>query len=203
MSRFTTETTRMKRSFSTFLVDVFTGFLEFATVKAVSIFTRQHQDIRPFLLATFAAFCIASFSRTGGRSSRALIAALLVALGGIVPAIVINRLGMSWTAPHLLSLYIAMSAASVVLGASTRTLILLGRMGSAALLGGISAVAAIFLVLETVPRLLTQDAFRHVDQNISSFHIRTFEGANLDSSEWRGHVVIVSFWATWCLLSLW
>jgi thiol-disulfide isomerase/thioredoxin len=31
------------------------------------------------------------------------------------------------------------------------------------------------------------------------FHVQSFEGKNLASSDWKGHVVIVSFWATWCL----
>jgi thiol-disulfide isomerase/thioredoxin len=199
MSQLITETSHKKGSLSASLMDIFGGFSGFVAVKVVSISTRQHQDIRPFLIATCLAFSIASFYRAGGRPSRIPTSALLVALGGIMPAIVINRLGMSWTAPHLLFLFVVTSTASVALGASLRTLILLGRMRLALSLGGISMIAALLLVLRTVPSWLASDAYRHVDQNISAFHVQSFEGKNLSSSDWKGHVVIVSFWATWCL----
>jgi hypothetical protein len=199
MSKLITETSHKKGSLSASLMDIFGGFSGFVAVKVVSIATRQHQDIRPFLIATCLAFSIASFYRAGGKPSRIPASALLVALGGIMPAIVINRLGMSWTSPHLLFLFVVTSTASVALGASLRTLILLGRMRLALSLGGISMIAALLLVLRTVPSWLASDAYRHVDRNISVFHVQSFEGKSLASSDWKGHVVIVSFWATWCL----
>src|SRR5579884_1254956 len=33
---------------------------------------------------------------------------------------------------------------------------------------------------------------------VPSFHLQSFSGQPLDPAQWRGKVVILNFWATWC-----
>jgi thiol-disulfide isomerase/thioredoxin len=37
------------------------------------------------------------------------------------------------------------------------------------------------------------------DREIVPFSVQTLAGTTLHSSEWKGRVVVLSFWATWCL----
>jgi hypothetical protein len=80
------------------VLHVFCGFVAFVIVKAVSHLTRQHQDIRPFVLSACLAFFCAGFYCARSISKGGVRAAFLLALGGFLPAIAINRLGMAWTA---------------------------------------------------------------------------------------------------------
>jgi len=73
-------------------LDLIWGFIAFAVVLALSFITRQHQDIRSFLLATCVAFLAAALLRANPRRRPLWLTALLVALGGIVPVVTMNRL---------------------------------------------------------------------------------------------------------------
>jgi thiol-disulfide isomerase/thioredoxin len=57
---------------------------------------------------------------------------------------------------------------------------------------------AIVGALGVVPRLLDQRAYTDVDRPIASFSVRTLDGKPISSDTWRGRVVVVSYWATWC-----
>jgi hypothetical protein len=76
------------------VLDIVWGFIAFAVVLAVSFITRQHQDIRVFLVATCVAFFAAALLRANPRRRRLWLTVLLVALGGIVPVVTMNRLGL-------------------------------------------------------------------------------------------------------------
>jgi thiol-disulfide isomerase/thioredoxin len=41
-------------------------------------------------------------------------------------------------------------------------------------------------------------AYVIVNRDISPFRIQTLDGKSMTSNEWKGRVVVVSFWATWC-----
>jgi hypothetical protein len=88
------------------VLDLVWGFIAFAVVLAVSFITRQHQDIRSFLVATCVAFFVAALLRANPRRGRLGLTVLLVALGGIVPVVTMNRLGIAFTArPFIVSFY--------------------------------------------------------------------------------------------------
>jgi hypothetical protein len=76
------------------VLDLVWGFIAFVVVLAVSFLTREHQDIRSFLGATCVAFCAAALLRANPRRGRLWLTVLLVASGGIVPVVTMNRLGL-------------------------------------------------------------------------------------------------------------
>jgi hypothetical protein len=78
----------------TAVLDLVWGFIAFAVVLAVSFITREHQDIRSFLLATCIAFIVAALLRANPRRGRLWLTVLLVALGGIAPVVIMNQLGL-------------------------------------------------------------------------------------------------------------
>ena len=187
-----------KRPISGAMFDLLCGFVAFVAALLVSAL---YVDIRPFLLATSLAFIIAGFYRSGirlaGTQSR-LLTALLVALGGIVPAVIMNRYRLAWTEPPFLVIFMVASSLAAALGVLLRSLIARQRMKYAVLLGGMWALLVLVSVYKVVPAWMDSRSFIIVDRDISPFRIQTLTGKIVTSQAWKGHVVVVSFWATWC-----
>ena len=102
------------------VLDLVWGFIAFAVVLAVSFITRQHQDIRSFLGATCVAFFAAALLRANPRRGRPWLTVLLVALGGIVPVVTMNRLGIAFTAGPFIASFLLMSVCAAILGMGIR-----------------------------------------------------------------------------------
>jgi hypothetical protein len=181
------------------VLHLFCGFVAFVIVKAVSHLTRQHQDIRPFVLSACLAFFCAGFYCARSISKGGVRAAFLLALGGFLPAIAINRLGMAWTALPFLFFYLLASSFGIAMGFGVRSLATRRKMTYALALGLISAGAMFFAVFEAIPEWMDRRAYQTVDRGIVPFSVQTLAGTTVHSRDWKGRVVILSFWATWCL----
>lgn len=59
-----------------------------------------------------------------------------------------------------------------------------------------SLAALLFVALAATPALASKGAFD--GQEAPDFALRTLDGENLRLSEYRGEVVMINFWATWC-----
>jgi len=66
-------------------------------------------------------------------------------------------------------------------------------------LGLISAGATFCIVFKGIPWWIERQAYQAVDQQIAPFSVETLAGTTVRSTEWKGRVVVISFWATWCL----
>jgi thiol-disulfide isomerase/thioredoxin len=182
------------------IFDFLWGFIAFAAAMVVSCF---FVDIRPFLLATCLAFIAAGFYRGGIRSSGSqsnpsLLIAVFVALGGILPALIVNRLGVAWTERPFLVLFMLASSVDAALGVLLRSLIARQWIRYAALLIGIWALFVFISIYKVVPDWMDRRAYVIVNRDISPFRIQALAGKIMTSDEWKGHVVVISFWATWC-----
>jgi thiol-disulfide isomerase/thioredoxin len=189
-----------KRPFATSLIDVLWGFFAFAAVIAVSYF---YQDIRPFLLATCLAFIGAGFFRAGtqmtGTGSKPLLrTALLVALGGILPAIIMNLLGIALTSSPFFVSFMLAGTLNAALGIVLRSLISRNKMKHALSLGCIWTLAILAVIYKVVPDWMDGQAYATVNQEVAPFRIQTLAGKTLASEQWKGRVVVLSLWATWC-----
>ncbi len=179
-------------------LDLALGFVAFAAVLAVVVLTREHQDIRSFTLATYLAFFAAAFYRTKPWREGLWLTVLLVALGGIVPVLTMNRLRIAFTAQSFILSFVLLTICAAVLGTGTRWLNARSGVRRAAALGCLSAIAGIIAVFVVIPRWIESSAYRSVDKEITPFNTETLSGNKLSSEEWKGHVVVLTFWATWC-----
>lgn len=188
-----------KTPFSAAIIDLLCGFAAFVVAMAVSF---VYLDIRPFLLATCLAFIAAGFYRGGTRSasqSKPLLpTAVFVAIGGILPSVIVNRLGLAWTDLPFFVLFIVASSVNAALGVMLRSLITGERMKYAALLGCIWTLAVLAVVYKVIPNWMDSQAYVTVDRDIVPFRIQSLAGKSMTSDEWKGRVVVVTFWATWC-----
>jgi thiol-disulfide isomerase/thioredoxin len=190
--------------FSLAIFDVLWGFIAFAVVIVVSFF---YQDIRPFLLAACLAFFAAGFYRAGIQSNgtpstaplkRLLQAALFAAVGGIVPAVTMNRLGIALTGSSFFISLLLASFVNAVLGVLFRSLISRARMKYALAFGCLWTLSILVVIYEAIPDWMDSLAYIAVDRNVTPFRIQTLTGESLVSGDWKGRVVVLSFWATWC-----
>ncbi len=204
MSATQTVKLQAKKTFSLAILDVLWGFIAFAVVIAVSYF---YQDMRPFLLAACLAFFAAGFYRAGLQSNgtpssaslkRLLQATMFVALGGILPAVTMNRLGIALTGSSFFISLLLASFLNAALGVLFRSLITRARMKYALVLGCLWALSILAVVYKAIPDWMDSRAYVAVDRDITPFRIQTLAGKSLASEEWKGRVVVLSFWATWC-----
>jgi thiol-disulfide isomerase/thioredoxin len=194
-----------KTPFSLAIFDVLWGFTAFAVVIVVSFF---YQDMRPFLLAACLAFFGAGFYRAGIQSNgmpssemplkRLLQAALFVALGGILPAVIMNRLGIALTGSSFFISFLLASFLNAALGVLLRLFISRDKMKYALVLGCFCALSILAVVYKAVPDWMDSRAYVTVNRDITPFRIQTLTGKSLASEDWKGRVVVLSFWATWC-----
>ena len=179
--------------------DVASGFIAFLMVRVLPIVTGQHQDIRPFVLTIFLAFLGASFYRNLRTRAHWLSASLGVALGGVTPGVMLRLAGISLTVNAFFVLFLLTALFAVALGAILSLLFLGNRRHSAILTGLLAVVAVTAVAYRTIPDWLDRRAFHSVDQIRPAFDLHTLEGRMVTSDDLRGHVVVLSFWATWCL----
>jgi thiol-disulfide isomerase/thioredoxin len=123
----------------------------------------------------------------------------VLAAGGFLPAITINLLGLAGTAPPFLSFYLIASSCGIVTGFAVRSLATRRKMIYVVGLGLISAGATFGIVFKGISWWVDRQAYQAVDQEIAPFSVETLAGTTLRSSEWKGRVVVHSFWATWCM----
>jgi thiol-disulfide isomerase/thioredoxin len=178
--------------------DLLWGLIAFVAVLTVSILTREHQDIRSFALATFFAFFAAAFYRAKARPEEIWLTALLVGLGGIVPVVLMNKLGIAFTGTPFFLSFLVLGASAAALGTGTHWLKARGRIRYATLLGLLSSIAVLVMVFALIPRWIESSAYRAVNREVTPFTVESLNGENISSEAWKGRVVVLSFWATWC-----
>ena len=178
--------------------DLLWGLIAFIAVLAVSILTREHQDIRSFALATFFGFFAAAFHRAKARTEKLWLTALLVGLGGIVPVVIMNQLRIAFTGTPFFLSFLMLGVSAAALGTGTHWLRARGRTKYASLLGLLSSITVLVTVFAVIPRWIESSAYRVVNREVTPFAVESLNGEKISSEAWKGHVVVLSFWATWC-----
>jgi thiol-disulfide isomerase/thioredoxin len=106
--------------------------------------------------------------------------------------------GIAFTAQPFIVSFLLMSVSASILGIGIRWLNARAGTRYAAALGCLSTVAILAAVFVAIPRWIENGAYRSVNQEISPFYLETLTGTKLYSEDWKGSVIVLSFWATWC-----
>jgi thiol-disulfide isomerase/thioredoxin len=187
-----------RRSALRALVSIGLGLAALLTVLITFIVMHDHQDIRPILLVTYCVFFAAAFFSPRRVLSFNWIGTILVLLGGILPGLALRASALAFADGFYATLMAATAIAAALMGVTTRALVSRRRLA----LAGAVSLAMISLVFVgtfwVVPGLLDQRAYTEVDRPIAPFFVRSLEGEVIRSDTWRGRVVVVSYWATWC-----
>ena len=182
--------------------DLLAGFIAIVFVLASAILTQfVGSDLRVLFAITGAAFYFAGFARGLSAPANPWGKALLVSCPGLLGtgALIMND-GL-----HRIQIPAAVSITAILLtlaGIQTRRLHGHSRRGSF-VFGILSAAALGCLVVFLVPALAVYSSLKKTVRPPRSFSVSASDGAVIKSEELRGRVVVLSFWATWCLPCFW
>jgi thiol-disulfide isomerase/thioredoxin len=180
------------------LLDLACGLLAFVVVVVTVFLPSRDPDIRPFIIVTFCSFFAAYWYRTRKLQGGTLLTGALVAMGGVGTALVLRGLRMALTDTTFMVCFLSAVGAAVALGFLLRLLIKGGHGRSAAALGFLSLAIVVVSAVILIPEWREQLAYRTVNRSVAPFSLRTQDGRTLTLENLKGHVVVLSFWATWC-----
>jgi cytochrome c biogenesis protein CcmG/thiol:disulfide interchange protein DsbE len=179
------------------LLDILSGVAAIIVVVATCIaFKSVGNDFRGIYAMTAAAFFVAGFARGKASAGRLGWQAARVSVGGLLgnAALLVNN------GPHLF----AVQAGLIVTAVSLSTAGLLARgnwssnRGFSVRLALLSLAAAALFVLFAVPQLATWSAFQAADFPSPSLTLQAAD-RTIHSEDLKGHVVVLAFWASWCI----
>ena len=180
------------------LLDVLVGFLALCTLVAVLVLTHVDNDLRMFLIFTAVLFFLAGVVRAQHAPTNSLLKGSLVNSGAAVIVVVMSITRVAFTSQAYVPLFLLVSWPLVVCGVTARRLWLRGSRILALTESSLSVGVAILGIVLLAPLVTARLSTRSVDRPVSSFSIATLDGRVVNSSDLRGHVVVLAFWATWC-----
>lgn len=183
------------------LLDLAAGLVAIVAVVGVSVrATFVGSDLRALFAITAAAFYLAGVARGRERRLVVWLRGLLVSCPGLLgtAALIMND-GL-----HRLPIPIAVSLTAIlftIAGLQTRRLWLEARPRGVALAA--VSMGALVLVVTLVQPLVVRASLHRVNRAVPPFELATFAGDTVRSVDLRGKVVVLAFWASWCLPCHW
>jgi len=183
------------------LLDLSAGFVAILATVGISVRAAfVGSDMRALFAVTAVAFYLAGVARGREPSRSPWARGLLVSCPGLLgtAALIVND-GL-----HRLPIPIAVSLTAIaftIAGLATR-----GAWRSSparAVAAAATCLLALALEIAQVHRLVVRASLHPVDRPSPAFSLTSSGGATWRSEEARGKVVVLAFWASWCLPCRW
>jgi thiol-disulfide isomerase/thioredoxin len=156
-------------------------------------------DLRFFLLVTAAAFLAAGWVRGSGAAGSSWSRGLVVAAGGALPVVVLAATGNAFTKVLWPVGFAFASLLGGIGGVRSRKLWASGRRSTGTLLALVALACVAGAAFTAVPVLVASTYTERVNRVVPAFSISTLDGTVEGSSELKGRVTVLAFWATWCV----
>ena len=183
------------------VLDLAAGLIAIVAVVGVSIRAAfVGSDLRALFAVTALAFYAAGVARGGGQRMHVVLRGLRVSCPGLLgtAALIVND-GL-----HRLPIPIAVSLTAIaftIAGLETRRLWRTARPRALAL--ATASLCALAVAVAWVNGLVVYASLHRVHRDVPDFALTTFAGDTLHSGELRGKVVVLAWWASWCLPCRW
>ena len=177
-------------------IDALTGICALGVTMVMAYLTRQHEDVRPYLLTAAVAFFFAGLLR--GKADHWLRPTIQVLAGGLIPAAIMHWSHYALSGTVYFWLLVAIACAAVCAGTVSRFLSSRGRPGMAIGLCVTVCVLNILLITAAIPAWVAHQAYQSVNRSVAPFVVEMLTGVRVNSQQWKGNVVVLTFWATWC-----
>jgi thiol-disulfide isomerase/thioredoxin len=178
--------------------DILSGFLALCLVLAFVVLHRTN-DLQLFSLMTAILFFLAGVLRGARGPQNPLLTAFLIGLGGILPVFAMRVTGVALTEQGYVPLFVALSFCLALAGLEASRMFFRGRRKAALLFTLLSFVVATLVIGFAIPLLMDRWSSQEVNRPAPAFSFTTFDGKPVTSADVQGHVVVLAFWATWCV----
>ena len=177
------------------VADILTGLAALFLFILGDSYLHVGADLRICVVVLAVLYVCAGFLRGEGRPGNAWLKGLLV---GSVSSLGVLILG--WGSLHHVVLAILLLTAnlSTICGVRVRHLWAARSAARAGLMLLVPLAALVIVVVTTIPALATRIATRETSVPAPAFSINRLDGTAVSSSDFRGDVVVLDFWATWC-----
>jgi len=185
----------MRSTIVSAVIDVLTGLGALVLFVLGDSYLHVGADLRIAVVVLAALFLCAGLVRGRGRPRNVLLKGLLVSSGGSLLLFI-----LAWGSIHSAVLVILLLVAILftVCGVGARRLWAARSVGRGALVLAGPLAGFAFAAAAMLPALTSQIATRKTSMPAPVFSINRLDGAVVNSSEFRGRVVLLDFWATWC-----
>jgi len=177
------------------VADVLTGLAALVLFVVGDSYFHVGADLRSAVIALALPHLAAGLVRGRGRPASAWLKGLLVGSGG---SLVLLILGWG-SLPHaVLAVLLLVANVFTVCGVRARHLWATQAVARGGIVVLASLAALVVLTVATIPTLATRIATRQTRAPAPTFSISRLDGTAVSSSDFRGRVVVLDFWATWC-----
>jgi thiol-disulfide isomerase/thioredoxin len=152
-------------------------------------------DLRHGVLVLALLCGTAGFARGAGRPENAWVKGLLIASGG---SLALLLLGWNSIGHPVLAMLLLVAALFTIFGVRARRSWARQSAAKRAMTLLVPLAALIVFAVAAVPTLTSRLATRRVSVPAPEFSITTDDGSTIKAGGFRGRVVVLDFWATWC-----
>jgi thiol-disulfide isomerase/thioredoxin len=174
-------------------LDVLTGLLALVLFLAVDNYFHIAADLRTAVVSLAALYLCAGLIR--GRSGSVWLKGLLVSGGG---ALVLGILLWAQIFHAVLAILLLTVLLFGLCGVRARHYWTAHSAAGAGLMVLVPLAALTTVALATFPALAARIATRTTVAPAPAFEVSRVDGSLVRSTDWRGHVVVLPYWATWC-----
>jgi len=185
----------MRNKLISLVADVLAGLGPLVLLVVGDNYLHVFADLRTGVVALSVLYLCAGLARGGGRPENPWLKGLLVSSGGFLALLI---LGWGQLHHEVLAILLLTVVLFSVCGVSARHVWAARSPAQGAVVVFLPLAAILTAALTIFPALMTEIATQKTSVTAPAFSISKLDGTVLSSSEFRGHVVLVDFWATWC-----
>ena len=175
------------------VLDVGVGLVAFAVFVALDTFLHLASDLRIAIICLAVLYLCSGLVR--GQAGNPWLKGLVVSAGG---ALVMLALFIPALFHTVVAIFVLTAVLFAVCGVWARQFWAKHSAGLGSLPILVPVAALVIIVVTAVPRLAAGIATRKTANPAPVFTVTRLDGTIVRSSDWRGRVAIIDYWATWC-----
>jgi thiol-disulfide isomerase/thioredoxin len=186
----------MKSSLVSSVSDILTGLAALPLFALADNYLHAGADLRIAVMVLAFLYLSAGLFPGHGLPKSSSVKGRLISSGGSLALLLLG-----WGSIHRLILAILLVTANLlaIVAVNVRRLWAAKSRARAVVMALVPLAALAVAVVTTIPTLATRIATRKTTAPAAKFSIRRLDGTVVSSSEFRGRVIVLDFWATWCL----
>lgn len=179
-------------------LDVLTGLFGLVLLLVIDFSTKIKFDLRWFFIVGASFCCALGFLRGGSPPENPWCKCLRIIAGFSVPLLILSFAGMAFGAVGILITFLLVSSISICCGVLARRAWSSNRPITIVKFLLIPLGCVVLASISLLPPLMGKLSGEHVNRPTPEFSLTSDDGRVFTSSQMRGKVVVLAFWATWC-----